>query len=169
MHEPDEQNVRVRILGTELRNSEKNPECMLDPIALEQGYHEMIVVLDRETSLGRFNLLDLLALARKADVDSDAQEPFFMARQTRDSIVTITEFLGEDLVLNEFEDDEELKATIVGTSFDNAFGHSIREELIVQGYHEIVVCLHRFLVSTGIHNVQVNLATLIALARLADV
>jgi hypothetical protein len=168
MHEPDEQNLRARVLGTVVLNSDRNPECTLNPIALEQGYHEMIVVLDRETSLGRFNLADLLALARKAEIDPD-NLPFHKADKLRDDIARITEYLSEDLVLNEFEGEEELKASIVGTSFDNAFGHSVLREPIEQGFQEIVVCLNRYIVNTGLNHVQVNLASLIALARLANI
>jgi hypothetical protein len=58
---------------------------------------------------------------------------------------------------------------VVGTKLDNAFGNSINWEGIIKGRQEAIVCLERVTgddegVSEG-DNLQINLATLIALAR----
>ena len=67
MHEPDEQDLKATVVGNLLDNA------MGDSILielLEKGFHEYVVVLERYEKgkfiLERFNLADLIALARKA-------------------------------------------------------------------------------------------------------
>lgn len=62
--------------------------------------------------------------------------------------------------------EQEISAHVVGTSLDNACGESIREDAITRGYQEIVVILRNG--ETGEH-LKLNLACLIALARLASI
>ena len=63
MHEPDEQDVRARVVGDHLDNA-----CG-DNISLEAvagGFQEFVVVLSRDRKKATVNLADLIALARKA-------------------------------------------------------------------------------------------------------
>ena len=73
MHEPDEQGVFARVLGTDLDNA-----CgdRIDADLLESGSHEIVVVIDQYEPeyLGGdyrheiFNLADLLAIVRGVDI-----------------------------------------------------------------------------------------------------
>lgn len=61
MHEPDEQDVTARVIGTKLDNA-----CgeLVSSDALLNGYQELVVVLDRHYVPATFNLASLIALAR---------------------------------------------------------------------------------------------------------
>jgi hypothetical protein len=68
-------------------------------------------------------------------------------------------------------DEQSLKARVVGTHLDNAFGDSIIEDALVRGFQEYVVVLERYFVEDGAGGEKIvvekfNLATLIALARM---
>lgn len=63
-------------------------------------------------------------------------------------------------------DEQSLEARVVGTVFDNAFGEYISGEFLAQGFQELVVILER---GDDGRVYQINLATLIALARKAVV
>ena len=65
-------------------------------------------------------------------------------------------------------DEQDLKARIIGNKLDNAFGDSIREEAILNGWQEFVVILERDFGPRGggRHIDKFNLASLIALARI---
>lgn len=64
-------------------------------------------------------------------------------------------------------DEQYLEAHVVGTYLDNAFGEDIDADAIEKGYQELVVILESSL-RQPVRRVRINLATLIALARLAD-
>ena len=59
-------------------------------------------------------------------------------------------------------DEQNISASVVGTKLDNAFGAHISVSAIVGGYQEFVVILH-----APEKSLEINLADLIALARLA--
>jgi hypothetical protein len=66
MHEPDEQGLQARVVGFKLDNAQGD---RITEHGLEAGYQELVIVLDRLYPQGgqkveRFNLADLLALAR---------------------------------------------------------------------------------------------------------
>lgn len=63
-------------------------------------------------------------------------------------------------------DNEEIKVRIVGDHLDNACGDFISLDAIVRGYQEYVVCFERVVDEKLVYD-NFNLATLIALARLA--
>jgi hypothetical protein len=68
-------------------------------------------------------------------------------------------------------DEQSLKARVVGTHLDNAFGDSIIEDAVVRGFQEYVVVLERYFVEDGAGGEKIavekfNLATLIALAKM---
>jgi hypothetical protein len=65
-------------------------------------------------------------------------------------------------------DEQDLKARVVGFELDNATGSHVSEEAMLGGYQEFVVVLERHR-DGRIDREQFNLATLIALARMADV
>ena len=65
-------------------------------------------------------------------------------------------------------DEQEVTAEVVGTKLDNAFGESINEEQIAGGSQEMVVIIRRYDAESNHKVFRVNLATLIALARRAD-
>ena len=76
-------------------------------------------------------------------------------------LLKITKGCREDM----HEPDEQgVKAKVIGDHLDNAFLDSIRIDAIIDGYQEFVVILNR----EG-HIEKFNLATLIALARKADI
>ena len=102
MHEPDEQGVFARVLGTDLDNA-----CgdRVDVDLLKFGSHEIVIVIDQfiPEYLGGyhvhevFNLADLLAIVRGVDIDSDEQSELReMAKRT----------VGEDVSTIEGGDDE---------------------------------------------------------------
>lgn len=62
-------------------------------------------------------------------------------------------------------DEQGIKARVVGDHLDNAMGEYISADQIEGGYQEFVVILER----DGIEREKINLATLIALARRADI
>lgn len=61
-------------------------------------------------------------------------------------------------------DEQDLKAQVIGDHLDNAMGDHISEDAIRGGFQELVVILRR-----GSEVEAINLATLIALARRADI
>ena len=61
MHEPDEQGLEARVVGTRLDNAMGNS---IDPAAVLHGHQEIIIVLDRDGWTLRLNLADLIAYAR---------------------------------------------------------------------------------------------------------
>ncbi len=68
MHEPDEQGVKAHVIGDHLDNAMGNS---IEPFLLEQHAHELVVIIRREDHdppLYRFNLADLIAIARKAEL-----------------------------------------------------------------------------------------------------
>ncbi|MBI4473738.1 MAG: hypothetical protein HY646_13810 [Acidobacteria bacterium] len=94
------------------------------------------------------------------------------------NLQTITDGCRDDM----HEPDEQgLKARVVGTQLDNAFGEDVRGEALAGGYQELVVILERdplsVLMRGGVPErygalgeptqVKINLASLIALARKA--
>ena len=77
MHEPDEQGVFARAIGTDLDNSFGS---MIDASLIEKGAQEIVIVLDQywEDNYGElghthdvFNLADLLAIVRNVDIEED--------------------------------------------------------------------------------------------------
>lgn len=75
MHEPDEQGIKVRVIGDHLDNAMGDS---ISDVAIIEGFQEYIVVIEREwydsndghfrQSRDNFNLANLIALARKADL-----------------------------------------------------------------------------------------------------
>jgi hypothetical protein len=65
-------------------------------------------------------------------------------------------------------DEQNLKARVIGDKLDNAFGNSIREEAILNGWQEFVVILERDFgpKGGGRYIDKFNLTSLIALARI---
>ena len=69
MHEPDEQHVTAHVIGNHLDNA------MGDHIVeelIEVNSHELVVIIQRGGEYpqrARFNLADLIALARAAELD----------------------------------------------------------------------------------------------------
>ena len=66
MHEPDEQGITAKVIGTCLDNA--CGEDISDE-ANFRGYQEMIVIIERGEDSTPFNLATLIALARKAKLD----------------------------------------------------------------------------------------------------
>jgi hypothetical protein len=65
-------------------------------------------------------------------------------------------------------DEQGLKCHVVGDHLDNACGNNVSEKAVVERYQEYVVCLERFDEDNRrFVREQINLADLIALARLA--
>lgn len=64
-------------------------------------------------------------------------------------------------------DEQDVKARVIGDHLDNAMGNAIIPELLVAGAHEFVVIIERS--DRKPHITQINLADLIALARMAEV
>lgn len=62
MHEPDEQDLKASVFGDHLDNA-----CA-DRVTIDSGYQEYIVVLKRGGRMQKFNLANLIALARMATV-----------------------------------------------------------------------------------------------------
>ena len=85
-------------------------------------------------------------------------------------LLKITKGCREDM----HEPDEQgVKAKVIGDHLDNAFGDSIRIDAIIDGYQEFVV-IHGYqefvvILNREGHIEKFNLATLIALARKADI
>jgi ethanolamine ammonia-lyase small subunit len=65
MHEPDEEDVRARVVGDHLDNAFGEG---ISTDAIMNGYQEFVVILERDGKLEKFNLASLIALARMADV-----------------------------------------------------------------------------------------------------
>ncbi len=63
MHEPDEQGIKARVVGSWLDNA-----CgeSISAEALTWGYQEIVIILERDNITETFNLADIIALARKA-------------------------------------------------------------------------------------------------------
>lgn len=66
-------------------------------------------------------------------------------------------------------DEQDLSATVIGDHLDNTMGEYVNARAIEQGYQEYVVVLRRRL-PTGMRTEysRINLATLIALARVGS-
>lgn len=80
-----------------------------------------------------------------------------------DALKNFTDGCREDMRLTFRTDGNDVSAHVIGDHLDNAFGESINGDQLEKGYHEYVVVLHK-----GMDNMKINLATLIALARKAD-
>lgn len=69
MHEPDEQGLSARVVGTVLDNAFGDG---VDGRLVFQGAQEIVVILERDLERGRiaepFNLATLIALARRAKI-----------------------------------------------------------------------------------------------------
>jgi len=65
MHEPDEQDISAHVVGDHLDNAFGN--C-IDIDAILKKNQEYVVVINRDGTEDQFNLADLIALARMADV-----------------------------------------------------------------------------------------------------
>lgn len=65
MHEPDEQEVSARLVGYHLNNAMGDG---INEYAIVGGYQEYVVILERGNARERFNLADLIALARRARI-----------------------------------------------------------------------------------------------------
>ncbi len=63
MHEPDEQQLSAHVVGLHLDNANGDN---IESRALEGGWQELVVVLKRDGNTHRFNLANLIALARLA-------------------------------------------------------------------------------------------------------
>lgn len=63
MHEPDEQEIKARVLGDHLDNA-FGTSVVAD--ASVKGYQEFVVVLEKGNEYHKINLATLIALARKA-------------------------------------------------------------------------------------------------------
>jgi hypothetical protein len=67
MHEPDQQGIKASVIGNHLDNAFGDS---ILPIALDGGYQEFVVTIDREdeetgeVTRERFNLANLIALAK---------------------------------------------------------------------------------------------------------
>jgi hypothetical protein len=66
MHEPDEQEVAARVVGTVLDNAFGNG---VEEDALVQGHQELVIIIERDLNGGKrrwekFNLATLIAMAR---------------------------------------------------------------------------------------------------------
>jgi hypothetical protein len=62
MHEPDKQNMTARVVGTRLDNSFGTKIIESHCV---RGCQEIVVIIDRDGRQDRFNLCDLIALARR--------------------------------------------------------------------------------------------------------
>ena len=65
MHEPDEQNLKARVIGDHLDNA-CGEHIGVKQIA--EGFQEFVIVLEKDNEYESFNLATLIALARKAQV-----------------------------------------------------------------------------------------------------
>lgn len=71
MHEPDEQDIKARVIGDHLDNAMGD---LIDAHLIESGSQEFVVCIERlkyhptRLVVARFNLADLIALARKAQL-----------------------------------------------------------------------------------------------------
>jgi hypothetical protein len=65
-------------------------------------------------------------------------------------------------------DEQDVEAEVVGTKLDNAFGEHIDERALDGGFQELVVILRRRDMEGKMLVNRINLATLIALARQAQ-
>lgn len=82
----------------------------------------------------------------------------------KDRLKRLKEFT-EDCREDMHEPDEQgIEAVVIGDHLDNAFGEQIGEVGIERGYHEFVVVLWK----NHTEKMRINLATLIALARKAN-
>lgn len=63
MHEPDNQDISARIVGDHLDNAFGEH---IGTEAIEEGYQEYVVILRRNNKFEKFNLADLIALARQS-------------------------------------------------------------------------------------------------------
>ena len=69
MHEPDDQGIKAHVIGDHLDNAMGS--SIIEPL-LEQHAHEIVVIIrrkDYDPPLYRFNLADLIAMARIAELE----------------------------------------------------------------------------------------------------
>ena len=68
MHEPDEQNIKVRVVGDHLDNAFGK---RIEGRMIEAGCQEFVIIIERIVDdvlvVEKFNLADLIALARRTD------------------------------------------------------------------------------------------------------
>lgn len=65
MHEPDEQDLSARVIGSHLDNAMGN---RIEARAIAENYQEYVVILEKDGTIELFNLATLIALARKANL-----------------------------------------------------------------------------------------------------
>lgn len=65
MHEPDEQGLKARVVGNKLDNAMGNHIGLK---AMEQGWQEFVVILEKDNEIEIFNLATLIALARQSEL-----------------------------------------------------------------------------------------------------
>lgn len=101
MHEPDEQDLKARVVGYALDNAMGSA---VDVTALQRGFQEFVVILERffegrpkghGLMLEAFNLADLLAIARRAAIPSAG------AREAGDLALHALEILLSGVVFND--------------------------------------------------------------------
>lgn len=72
MHEPDNEGVKCRVIGDHLDNAFGN---RVETESIVGGYQEFVVVLERftgeRTLIEKFNLANLIALARRAHDETE--------------------------------------------------------------------------------------------------
>ena len=71
MHEPDEQGIAGRVIGTGLDNAFGEH---IEPELLIRGAHELLLIIEREDRnphIEVFSLADIVALARQANLSDD--------------------------------------------------------------------------------------------------
>lgn len=95
----------------------------------------------------------------------NANRPAFLDSLGLTSLRMITDGCRPDM----HEPDEQgIKARVIGDHLDNAFGTKIGEQALERGYQEFVVCIERVDEGGVRYYARFNLASLIALARLAS-
>ena len=67
MHEPDEQGLEARVIGNKLDNAMGH---RIGLKAMEQGWQELVVILEKDNQIETFNLATLIALARQAKLEN---------------------------------------------------------------------------------------------------
>lgn len=87
-----------------------------------------------------------------------------MSTITQNTLASLKKFTADCRPDMHEPDEQGITASIVGTRLDNAFGDMIDGNCIDGAFQEQVVVLHR---ADG-SSCRINLATLIALARTAD-
>ena len=153
MHEPDEQDLYAKFLGQTLDNAFGD-----DPTT---NHGELTIGLNRDGKEEWFNLANLIALARKAKVESLDDE---ILLREYNKLVEITKNCREDM----HEPAENgVGAWAVGDHLDNAFGcdpkNNCREFLVGISKSDFPMYANKTQKDLKIE--FFNLATLIAIAR----